>query len=249
MSRGLAQELQNLFTQAQQAVQKSRWAEAADYLAEAEQTRRTLERDFPESEEMPVSLLEAMDFLQSVEVDRQVLVDQILGRLQPLDDEVSPKLYAKEVSQALYHQVMGQNPSRQRDEELPVDSVSWSEAQAFCERLAILLAREVRLPREEEFRRALGSLHSEDLADRVWSQENSGGQSQPVARREANDAGFYDLLGNLAEWLLDEDGSNRRIIGGHYNSSLSELREVPTDSRSESYRSRTLGFRFVVEES
>lgn len=65
------------------------------------------------------------------------------------------RLLSTEVSQELYTQIAGRNPSRVIAESGPVDSVNWSEAQTFCRKLGWLLGRPVRLPRAEDYRLAV----------------------------------------------------------------------------------------------
>jgi formylglycine-generating enzyme required for sulfatase activity len=56
-----------------------------------------------------------------------------------------------EVTQALYQAVMGSNPSSARGGTLPVEGVSFDEAEAFCSKLASLGLPGARLPTEREW--------------------------------------------------------------------------------------------------
>ncbi|MCP5518555.1 MAG: formylglycine-generating enzyme family protein [Verrucomicrobiales bacterium] len=131
------------------------------------------------------------------------------------------------VTQRCYAAVMGKPPNHFNGEERPVDSVTWYEAEAFCERLTAL-AREAgvmgegmvfRLPTEAEWEYACragtesafndGSDCSEPVGqepalDRLgWYGENSGNKTHPVGEKEPNGWGLYDLHGNLWEWCAD----------------------------------------------
>ncbi len=55
------------------------------------------------------------------------------------------------VTQKQYQAVMGDNPSRNKGEDHPVDSVSWPNAAEFCSKLSALTGRSVRLPTEAEW--------------------------------------------------------------------------------------------------
>ena len=56
------------------------------------------------------------------------------------------------VTQAQYEAVMGTNPSRfSGNLQNPVENVSWSDAQAFCEKLSELTSEKYRLPTEAEW--------------------------------------------------------------------------------------------------
>lgn len=139
----------------------------------------------------------------------------------PRPFEISPHL----VSQALYREVMGGDPSRFKGDNLPVDSVSWMDAVAFCNRLSKIWELEevytvvgqkvradlsrngARLPTEIEWEYAcLGGAdrgaHG-SLDEVAWYGGNSGGKTRPIATRAPNRLGLYDMLGNVWEWCSD----------------------------------------------
>jgi formylglycine-generating enzyme required for sulfatase activity len=127
------------------------------------------------------------------------------------------------VTQAQWEAVMGANPSRFRDPpDLPVDSVSWDDAEAFCGRLSALTGRRCRLPTETEWEYACRAGTTGDfffgawgpyaddtaipravrlaLAEHAWFDEDSAERSHPVGRKRANPWGLHDMVGNLWEW-------------------------------------------------
>ena len=55
------------------------------------------------------------------------------------------------VTQAQWGAVMGENPCEFRDDELPVETVSWEDAQAFCAAIRNRIGVESRLPTEAEW--------------------------------------------------------------------------------------------------
>lgn len=55
-----------------------------------------------------------------------------------------------EVTQKLWKDVMGDNPSQMQGDDLPVEQVSWDDCQTFISKLNKLTGRNYRLPTEAE---------------------------------------------------------------------------------------------------
>ncbi|MDZ4700871.1 MAG: SUMF1/EgtB/PvdO family nonheme iron enzyme [Rhodothermales bacterium] len=123
------------------------------------------------------------------------------------------KMGATEVTQAQWYAEMGANPSYSKGHNLPVENVSWMMAQAFIDSLN---ARHVgpgtfRLPTEAEWEYACRAGFEGDygfdetgkLTDHAWISENSNSQTQPVGGKTRNAFGFYDMHGNVWEWVED----------------------------------------------
>jgi formylglycine-generating enzyme required for sulfatase activity len=70
-----------------------------------------------------------------------------------------------------------------------------------------------------------------------------------VGTGTANASGFFDLLGNVAEWLEpDTAGAEQSpVAGGSYAEPTEDLVKVPVVRRSRLERARTIGFRVMVE--
>jgi hypothetical protein len=155
-----------------------------------------------------------------------------------------------EVPQRLFEPIMQANPSRQSGADLPVESVSALDAAEFCRRLSWMLGRTVRLPTETEYRSALGSVPAgAALSAQVWSLERSGQRPHQVASSAPGANGCSDLLGNVAEWLAPAaaDAEMTLVAGGSYADPEAVLAKVPMEKRNRLDRSRTIGFRVVVE--
>jgi formylglycine-generating enzyme required for sulfatase activity len=117
-----------------------------------------------------------------------------------------------EVTQAEWEAVMDENPSGFRGERLPVENVSWEDAQEFVRRLSERTGKRYRLPSEAEWEYAAraGSKgifpfgdDPAQLPDHAWFRANADGHSHPVGTRRPNAFGLHDMLGNV--WERTED--------------------------------------------
>jgi formylglycine-generating enzyme required for sulfatase activity len=115
-----------------------------------------------------------------------------------------------EVTQGQWTQIMGENPSWFKGENLPVEQVFWSDAQEFIRRLNLKEGRDgYRLPTEAEWeyaaRAGLDSWPSakDALGQVAWYAENAGGATHPVGGKKPNAWGLCDMLGNVNEWVAD----------------------------------------------
>ncbi len=125
------------------------------------------------------------------------------------------------VTQAQWQAVTGRWPAgRFRGDDLPVDSVSWVEARAFCQRLARHTGRAYSLPSEAQWEYAcragastpfaFGATLTGDLAnycaEHTYRAERPGPYrhvTTPAGTFPANPFGLYDLHGNLWDWCAD----------------------------------------------
>ncbi len=100
-----------------------------------------------------------------------------------------------EVTQTQWRRVMGSNPSAIQGDDLPVERVSWLDAQALVAKLNERVAGGgFRLPTEAEWEYACQGCAP------GWSRDNSSFRPQPVGGKPANRWGIHDLLGNVWEW-------------------------------------------------
>ena len=124
-----------------------------------------------------------------------------------------------EVTQGQWKAIMGadNNPSDFKGDDLPVETVSWNDAQAFIRKLNAKEGGEkYRLPTEAEWEYAaragtetaysFGDDESQ-LGEYAWYHANSGGKTHPVGELKANDWGLHDMHGNVWEWVQDWYGN------------------------------------------
>jgi formylglycine-generating enzyme required for sulfatase activity len=123
-------------------------------------------------------------------------------------------LSAYEVTQADYEGVMGTNPSSFAGPKLPVEKVSWKEAQEFCSKLSTLESRKYRQPTEAEWEYACragskSAYYWGPVADDsyAWTNQNAEEKTHEVGTRKPNAWGLYDMAGNVAEWCQDWKGN------------------------------------------
>ncbi len=144
------------------------------------------------------------------------------------DVELQPyEIGAVPVTQALYAAITGCSPSSHAHAECPVETVSWTDAVAFCNQLSatqgltaayvidhdrpgaslVAEADGYRLPSEAEWVHACRAGTSDPrygrLEDIAWFTDNSGGRPRPVGCKQPNAWGLYDMLGNVWEWCFD----------------------------------------------
>ena len=108
---------------------------------------------------------------------------------------------------------MGSNPSYfTGNNQRPVERVSWYDCQEFIKKLNQLTGKKFRLPTEAEWEYAArGGKYSRgykysgrnDVDEVAWYKSNSSETTHPVATKEANELGLYDMNGNVWEWCKD----------------------------------------------
>ncbi|MBN2659349.1 MAG: SUMF1/EgtB/PvdO family nonheme iron enzyme, partial [Spirochaetales bacterium] len=107
-----------------------------------------------------------------------------------------------------------------------------------------------------------GSTGSNAIGDYAWYDLNSGGMTQAVGTKTANELGLYDMSGNVREWCWDVDSSSypsgtltdyRRtssgsaplILGGSWVFPASFCTVAFLDYYIESNQSYQIGFRVM----
>ncbi len=127
-----------------------------------------------------------------------------------------------EVSQELWNAVMNNNPSYFKGNSLPVEHVSWVECQQFIAKLNSLTGRTYRLPELKEWLfAARGGVKSNNFiysggnnAESIgWINSNSKYKTNPIASKEPNELGIYDMTGNVSEWCntINEPNNSKQV--------------------------------------
>ena len=123
-----------------------------------------------------------------------------------------------EVTQAEWERVMGNNPSRFKGADRPVENVSWSDAVEFCKKLTEMEKKAGRVPQgmsyqlpteaqwEYACRAGTSTMYSwgDDINPKLANYQDSGlSKTMAVGSYRPNPWGFHDMHGNVWEWCAD----------------------------------------------
>lgn len=162
------------------------------------------------------------------------------------------------VTQALWIAVMGHDPFRFKNLDLPIEQVSWYETQDFIQNLNAQTGQIYRLPTEAEWEYAAkgGSktrrykyAGSNNLDEVGWYEDNSDGETKAVGQKNPNQLGLYDMSGNVWEWMEDRwcDNVTARVLkGGSFFHDSWYCRITCRSNVSPEYRFRNVGFRLAL---
>ncbi|MFH0780590.1 MAG: FlgO family outer membrane protein [Pseudomonadota bacterium] len=177
-----------------------------------------------------------------------------------------------EVTQGQYQTVTGNNPSKfQKDDNYPVEKVSWNDVQNFIRLLTGKSGSKYRLPTEAEWEYAARSggksekyAGGNEIDAVAWYNKNCGGGTNPVGQKQPNGLGLYDMSGNVREWCGDwydssyygnsprnspkgsSSGSDYVVRGGSWGGSAGNARATSRFAGAPSFANVDLGFRLVL---
>ena len=159
-----------------------------------------------------------------------------------------------EVTQKVFEAVAKYNPSSFRKANRPVESVTWEQATAFCEKLNQFEDTAGKLPKGFHYTLPSESQWDTFSADAnidlaATSRTTTLSSTQDVGASEPNKYGLYDTIGNVWEWCtdaMDENGAHS-LRGGSWLSSTENFPNAETRTAGAAkYSDRFTGFRVVL---
>ena len=180
-----------------------------------------------------------------------------------------------EVTQDQYQAVTGQNPSRFKAANLPVERVSWDNAMMFCEKLNVggyaPAGWKFALPSSGQWEYAcragtktpffwgktLDGSRANCNGTQPYGTTRKGAylkKTSPVGSYDPNPWGIYDMHGNVWEWCNDSSSVNRKgrriqareIRGGSWGTGAVQCRAASRLSINLKSAKMTIGFRVVL---
>lgn len=182
-----------------------------------------------------------------------------------------------EVTQGQWRAIMGNNPSinSRCGDSCPVENVNWPDVQEFIKKLNAVTGKQYRLPSEAEWEYACREgkqekfCGSEDADGIAWYEGNSDDAIHPVATKQANVWGIYDMSGNVLEWVADswhkhakhapndgsvykgedDDDSYHVVRGGAFNDAWRNVDSTTRNYSETDFRGGNIGFRLAKSDA
>ena len=184
--------------------------------------------------------------------------DELLSAMLPVELEDGKVLYFQktEFTEGLMSRVLDLDGEEATP--FPVTGLSFNEVMTFIEHLNTKSGRTFRLPSWSEwtFAASEGGKYlfagSDDIESVGWYIKNSGRSLHPVAQLSPNAFGLYDMTGNVAEYVTDdqpEDGFGEFLLmGGTGVSKKKACLNSWMLTTEPDGATNTFGFRLVLDE-
>ena len=116
-----------------------------------------------------------------------------------------------------------------------------NEGKKYCAWLNKVTGKKYRLPTEAEWEYACRSggpplkPTAAELKEMAWYMDNSDSQTQPVGQKKPNAWGLYDMLGNVAEWVVTAAGKEA-VAGGSWQDEAEDVHSARREEYSPSWQ-------------
>lgn len=211
--------------------------------------------------------------------DKQSFIDSYSGiEFKALNNKTYLAVY--EVTQEQWYKVMNTAPfSFNKGGQYPAETISIGDIQKFLNTLNEKTNSKYRLPTVAEWKEAAGEpnftrdnicnfanvydISSNSInrfGNAYFDCDDKYPNTSPVGSFPANPKGFYDLYGNVKEWLCNSESDRTNtcafllgaaslaVAGGGYSDGPKEMKHIIKDERT-SLRFAGLGFRLAVDKS
>ena len=158
-----------------------------------------------------------------------------------------------EVTEALWMEVMGSNPSSYQGnlaDNLPVENLTWNDCQTFIAKLNQMTHLQFRLPTAQEWLfAAAGGNNSQgytysgsnSINNVAWYASNCE-QKQTVGTKMPNELGIYDMSGNVYEIIQEATG----VYGGGWHAPANRCTVGYYWGANETFADDDTGFRLAI---
>lgn len=215
-------------------------------------------QDYPEMVTVPVEQKESKGFNPFKKIfdkNKNIAEDVTLPPFQISKTEITVgqyKLFCRETNTE-----MPKQPVYADSDDYAVSNISVYDALAYINWLSEKKGKTYRLPNYEEWFFAFsGGISGKDydfsgaknLDDVAWYRDNSKGQIHPVAAKQENELGLFDMSGNVAEVCVlsgSDMGFKFVISGGHFGSSDLDCRGIDPVMIQMGDIQKEVGFRVV----
>lgn len=180
---------------------------------------KPVQKSFKDCEDCPeMVVIPSGSYLMGSRPDPFAKIQNSLDELPQHNVSISSFAIGKfEVTQEQWYALMGNLPSNYKGRQLPVEQVSWDDAQEFIAKLNAKTGKKYRLPSESEWEYAsrAGSISLYHFGDDekqlglyAWYFDGSRAppnsmQTHLVGEKLSNSFGLHDMHGNVWEWTQD----------------------------------------------
>ena len=184
--------------------------------------------------------------------------DELISAMLPVELEDGKVVYFQktEFTEGLMSRVLDIDGGEATS--FPVTGLSFNDVLMFIEQLNAKSGRTFRLPKWSEwtFAASEAGLYrfagSNDIESVGWYTKNSGRSLHPVSELSPNSFGLYDMTGNVAEYVIDDQPEDEfgefLLMGGTGVSKKKACLNSCVLTSAPDHATNTFGFRLVLDE-